>query len=566
MERRAGLPFLVRPPRDYRDRAGNDYTFVVTNYDAIVVGAGHNGLTNAAYLARAGLKVLVLERNPWIGGAAVSREIEKGWMYSNCSYVCSLLRPELFRDLELARHGLQVVPYGGGATITSTGDILGNYTDHDVQRREFARHNARDADAYQRYSTDVIRQCKFIRPLLLRTPPDPTSFKPRDIRELLFLGRQFAKFGEQFIYDTLRFYTMSIADFLGEYFDSDLIKAHLSGSGISGSAMGVHSPGTAYVLLHHYMGDVDGSIGAWGFARGGMGAVSNAIASSFKSHGGEIITDAPVERVIVRGGRVAAVTTANGNEYRARIVVSNLDPKRTFTKLFDAGDLKPEFIERARNFKIRGSSGKLNIALDGLPEFTALGRDNPLRFGDLHFLDSLEKMERAYDDWKNGTWSKEPYLDLLIPSMTDPTMAPPGKHFMSVFVQYVPPKIRGRDWTDQDRDGFRDTVLDMIGRYSPNFRSLVRHVEVRTPRELENEVGLTEGNIFQGELTMDQLLFNRPFPCYAQYRGPMKGFYMCGSGTHPGGGVMAAPGANAAREILLDLDRPNIVPEGWQDD
>ncbi len=538
----------------------------MTNYDAIVVGAGHNGLTNAAYLARAGLKVLVLERMPWIGGAAVSREIEKGWMYSNCSYVCSLLRPELFRDLELARHGLQVVPYGGGVTITRTGDVLGNYTDEDVQRREFARHNPRDGDAYHRYSTDVIRQCKFIRPLLLRTPPDPTSFKPRDIRELIHLGREFTKFGEQFIYDTLRFYTMSIADFLGEYFESDLIKAHLSGSGIIGSAMGVYSPGTAYVLLHHYMGDVDGSIGAWGFARGGMGAVSNAIASAYKSFGGEIVTDAPVERVIVRNGRVAGVATANGNEYRAKIVVSNLDPKRTFTKLFDEGDLNPEFVKRARNFKIRGSSGKLNIALDGLPEFPALGRDNPLRFGDIHFLDSLEKMERAYDDWKNGTWSKEPYLDLLIPSMTDPTMTPPGKHFMSVFVQYVPPKIHGRDWTDQDRDGFKNTVLDQIGRYSPNFKSLIRHVEVRTPRELEDEVGLTEGNIFQGELTMDQLLFNRPFPGYAQYRGPVKGFYMCGSGTHPGGGVMAAPGANAAREILLDLKRPSLVPEGWQDD
>jgi phytoene dehydrogenase-like protein len=314
------------------------------------------------------------------------------------------------------------------------------------------------------------------------------------------------------------------------------------------------------------MGDVDGSIGAWGFARGGMGAVSKAIASSFQAAGGEIITDAPVERVLVRGGKVVGVATANGNEYRASIVVSNLDPKRTFTKLFDEKDLHPNFVKRAREFKIRGSSGKLNIALDGLPEFPALGKDNPLRFGDMHFLDSLERYERAYDDWKNGTWSKDPYLDLLIPSMTDPTMAPPGKHFMSVFVQYVPPKIHGRDWTDQDRDAFRDTVLDQIARYSPNFKSLVRHVETRTPRELENEVGLTEGNIFQGELTMDQLLFNRPFPGYAQYRGPLKGFYMCGSGTHPGGGVMAAPGANAAREILYDLRKPSSVPEGWTDD
>ncbi len=536
------------------------------HYDAIVVGAGHNGLTNAAYLARSGLRVLVLERNPWIGGAAVSREIQDGWIYSNCSYVCSLLRPEIFRDLELARHGLQIVPYGGGLTITRSGDILGNYPDHDVQRREFARHNAHDADAYSRYSTDVMRQCKFIRPLLLRTPPDPTSLRPRDIREMLYLGKEFRKLGEQAIYDTLRFYTMSIADFLGEYFESDLIKAHLSGSGIIGTALGVHSPGTAYVLLHHYMGDVDGSIGSWGFARGGMGAVSHAIASAFKAHGGEIITDAPVERVLVRHGKVTGVALANGNEYHAKIVVSNLDPKRTYTKLFDDKDLSPAFMKRARNFKIRGSSGKLNIALDGLPEFSALGRDNPLRFGDMHFLDSLEKMERAYDDWKSGTWSKEPYLDLLIPSMTDPTMTPAGKHWMSVFVQYVPAQIHGRDWTDADRDAFKNTVLDQIARYSPNFKQLIRHVEVRTPRELESEVGLTEGNIFQGELTMDQLLFNRPFPGYAQYRGPVKGFYMCGSGTHPGGGVMAAPGANAAREILMDLRRPKQVPEGWRDD
>jgi len=538
----------------------------VTKYDAIVVGAGHNGLANAAYLAKAGLKVVVLEKNPWIGGAAVSREIQDGWIYSNCSYVCSLLRPEIFRDLDLSRHGLQIVPYGGGVTCTSSGDILGNYTDHDVQRREFARHNARDGDAYHRYSTDVMRQCRFIRPLLLRTPPDPTSFRVRDIREMVYLSREFAKLGEQVIYDTIRFYTMSIADFLGEYFESDLVKAHLSGSGIIGTALGVYSPGTAYVLLHHYMGEVDGSSGAWGFARGGMGAVSKALASSFKSFGGEIRTDCDVDQLVVRGGKVRGVALANGDEVHADIVVSNLDPKRTFTKLVNEKDLDPAFVERARNFKIRGSSGKLNIALDGLPTFPALGPDNPLRFGDMHFIDSLERLERAYDDWKNGTWSKDPYLDLLIPSMTDPTMAPPGKHFMSVFVQYVPPKIHGRDWTDADRDAFRDTVVEQIARHSPDFKQLVRHIEVRTPRELENEVGLTEGNIFQGELTMDQLLFNRPFPGYAQYRGPVKGLYMCGSGTHPGGGVMAAPGANAAREILLDLRKPNTVPEGWTDD
>ncbi len=535
-------------------------------YDAIVIGAGHNGLTNAAFLARAGLKTVVLERNPYIGGAAVSRELHPGWIYSNCSYVCSLLRPEIYRSLDLARHGLQIVPYGGGVTFTRTGDILGNYPDHDVQRREIARHNARDADAYLRYSRDVMRQCRFIRPLLLRTPPDPTSFRPRDLAELLYLAREFTALGEDFIYDTVRFYSMSIADFLADYFESDLVRAHFSGSGIIGTALGVQSPGTAYVLLHHYMGEVDGQSGAWGFARGGMGAVSQALAGALQSFGGEIRTDAPVARVLCSDGKVQGVALESGEEVRADIVVSNLDPKRTFLKLFDEGDLDREIVHKARNFKIRGSSGKLNIALDGLPEFPALGQDNPLIHGDMHFIDSMERLERAYDDWKNGSWSKDPYVDMLIPSLTDPTMAPPGKHFMSVFVQYVPPKLNGRDWTDADRDAFGQVVIDQIGQYSPNFKSLIRHVEIRTPRELEAEVGLTEGNIFQGELTMDQLLFNRPFPGFAQYRGPVRGFYMCGSGTHPGGGVMAAPGANAAREILTDLRRPHSVPEAWRDD
>jgi len=538
----------------------------MSRHDAIVIGAGHNGLANAAFLARAGLKVLVLERNPYIGGAAVSRELYPGWTYSNCSYVCSLLRPEIYRSLDLARHGLQIVPYGGGVTFTRDGDILGGYLDKDVRRREIARHSPHDADAYLRYGRDTMRQCRFIRSLLMRTPPDPTSLAPRDLREMAHLAKAFGALGETTLYDTIRFYTMSIADYLGEYFESDLVKANFAGSGIIGTALGVQSPGTAYVLLHHYMGDVDGQMGAWGFARGGMGAVSKALAGAVQAHAGEIKVDAPVDRIVVRGGRVRGVALANGDEYSADIVVSNLDPKRTFLKLFDARDLDPGLVERARNFKIRGSSGKLNISLDGLPQFPALGRDNPLASGDMHFLDSLERYERAYDDWKNGTWSKDPYLDLLIPSLTDPTMAPPGKHEMSVFVQYVPPKVNGRDWTDADRDAFRETVFDQIARYSPNFRSLVLHAEVRTPRELEDEVGLTEGNIFQGELTFDQLLFNRPFPGFAQYRGPVRGMYMCGSATHPGGGVMAAPGANAAREILRDLGRPASVPEGWSDD
>ena len=535
-------------------------------YDAIVIGAGHNGLTNAAYLAKTGLDVLVVEKNPWIGGASVSRSLYPGWTYSNCSYVCSLFRPEIYRDLELSRHGLQIIPYEGGITFMRNGDYYGNYGDKERQYREMARHSRRDADAYSRYEADVMRQTRLIRPLLMRTPPDPTSFKPRDLMELIHFIKSYWGLGEEHLCDTIRFWTMSIADFLDEYFESDIVKAHLAGSGIIGTALGVYSPGTAYVLLHHYMGDVDGSIGSWGFARGGMGAIADALAGAFQSFGGEIKVDAGVDKILVKEIRAKGVVLENGDEYYADIVISNLDPKRTFLNIMNERDLPQDVVSKARNFKIRGSSGKLNISLDGMPTFNAVPSGHELLKADFHFIDSLERMEKAYDDWKNGTWSKDPYLDTLIPTLVDPTMAPPGKQMMSIFVQYCPPKVNGREWTDEQRDQFGQTVIDQIAEYSPDFKDLILHAEVRTPRELEHEVGLTEGNIFQGELTMDQLLFNRPFPGYAQYRGPVKGMYMCSSGTHPGGGVMGAPGANAAREILRDLGRKNIVPETFTDD
>ena len=417
-----------------------------------------------------------------------------------------------------------------------------------------------------RYDRDIMRQCRFIRQFLLRTVPDPTSFRPRDLLEMIHMGKEAMKLGEDVVYDMMRFYTMSITDFLNEYFEHPLVIASHSGSGIIGSALGVMSPGTAYVLLHHAMGDVDGNMGAWGFARGGMGAIANAMGACFEDHGGEIIAGSGVDQIMVKNGKVTGVALENGNEYYADVVVSNMTFPRTFLECMDEKDLDPAFVKKVRNFKIRGSSGKLNIALDGLPKFTALPEGSELARGDMHLIDSTERLERAYDDWKNGTWSQDPYIDMLIPSLTDPTMTPPGKHYMSVFVQYVPPKIHGKEWTDQQVAQFGETVINQIEQYAPGFKDLILHMEVRTPRELENEVGLTAGNIFQGELTLDQLLFNRPIPGYAQYRGPAKGLYMCGSSTHPGGGVMAAPGANAAREILRDLRKPNTVPEGWLDD
>lgn len=528
----------------------------MARYDAVMIGGGHNGLVAAAYLARAGLKVLVAEKNAWVGGAATSRDLGSGVTFSNCSYVCSLFRPEIMRDLDLPRHGLQVIGYEGGAVFTRDGDTLVNYRDHHAHRREFARFSLRDAERYEDYSRFVTRQCRFIQPFLMRTAPDPFSFRPRDIGELLFLARKAGEFPADELARMARFWTMSISDFLDEYFETDVIKAYLALSGIIGTALGPMSPGTAYVLLHHYMGEVDGSVGAWGYARGGMGAVTQALARSFLASGGEIRTDAGVDRVIVRNGRATGVVLQSGEEISARMVISNADVKRTFLGMVEEKDLPSRFVERVKHFKIRGSSGKVNIALDGMPEFPALPANSPAIRGDMHFTDTVERIERAYDDWKDGRWSADPFLDMMIPTALDPTMAPPGKHFMSVFVQYCPPKVGGKAWTDADKKGFAESVIKQIGDYSPGFRDRIIDMEIRTPRELEAEVGLTEGNIFQGELTFDQLLFNRPVPGYAQYRSPVDDLWICGSSTHPGGGVMGAPGYNAAAEILRSLNKP----------
>ena len=533
----------------------------MNDYDAIVIGAGHNGLTNAAYLAKAGLKVVVLEKNDYIGGAAASRELHEGWIYSNCSYVCSMMRQAIHRDLNLSRHGLLLVPYLGTVNFGQGEERLLSYHDEEAAYLELKRHSPHDADAMQRFQADLTRYAQLIRKTLMRTPPDPASWRPRDIMELLHLAKQFWSLGEREIYEYIRFFTMSAAEYLEDYFENDLIKAAMATPGIIGTALGVCSPGSAYILLHHVMGDVDGAIGAWGLARGGMGAISNAIAGAVAEHGGEIRTSAGVQRVLVKNRRATGVVLENGDELRSRIVVSNLDAKRTFTRIMDKNDLPNGIYEKALNFKIRGSSGKLNIALSGLPKFTGVP-DNPyLNRGGQAFIGDLETLERAYDCWKRGRWSDDPFVESVIPSAWDPTVAPPGKHWMSNFVQYCPPQLAEGPWTPAKRERFGQTVIDKIERYSPGFKDLIVHVEVRTPHEIEQEIGLTEGNIFQGELTLDQLFFNRPFPGYGQYRMPVRNLYMCGSSTHPGGGVSAACGANAAREILKDLRRPNSVPE-----
>lgn len=540
-------------------------------YDAIVAGAGHNGLTTACYLARAGLRTLVVEKNDYIGGAAVSRELHDGFTYSNCSYVCSLLREEIVRDLDLPRHGLQVIPYQGGVTFHEDGGYFASYDDHHAQRRELKRHSARDADAYDRYHQIVTRQCRFIRPFLLRPAPDPVAMKPRDIGELTYLIKRIYDLGAKETGEMIRFWTASIGDFLDEYFESEIVKASLAASGIIGTGLGVYSPGTAYVLLHHYMGDVDGSIGAWGFARGAMGSISNALAAAFEEAGGTIKTGSGVTRFKEKYGEVTGVVLENGDEYAAPIVASNMDVKRSILNHFDKSAMPDEYIRAVKRFKIRGSSGKVNISLDSLPDFPELPDNGASFSGDFSCSTSLDVLEEAYDDWKDGFWSKKPYLDTLIPSKIDPTISPPGQHMMTVFTQYAPydlnvdGKRSAENWTEKTKAAFAQSVYDRLEIMSPGITKRILHAEVRTPADIEREVGLTEGNIFQGELTFDQLLFNRPAPGYAQYRTPVKGFYIVGSSTHPGGGVMAAPGANAAREILRSLKKQHTMPT-WSDE
>ena len=530
-------------------------------YDAIIIGAGHNGLTNAAYLAKSGLDVLILEKNEYIGGAAVTREMHDGWFYSSCSYVCSMMRQAIHRDLNLTKHGLVLVPYLGTVVFADNGDTMTSYHSEEAEYNQLRQRSPHDADAMFRFQTDLGRYAQLIRKTLLRTPPDPTSFRLRDINELLWLAKQFWSLGEKELYEYIRFFTMSAADFLDDYFEDDLIKAAMASPGVIGTALGVYSPGSAYILLHHVMGDVDGNIGAWGLARGGMGAISNALAGALREHGGEIRTSSGVDKILVKNGKAIGVVLENGDELYAGIVVSNMDAKRTFTKCMDKNDLPPGIYEKAKNFKIRGSSGKVNIALSGLPKFNNVADNRYINRGGQGFVGSMETMERAYDCWKHGRWSDDPFIESVIPSAWDPTVAPPGKHWMSNFIQYCPPQLADGPWTPEKRDAFGQTVINKIERYSPGFKDLIVHMEVRTPHEIEAEIGLTEGNIFQGELTIDQLLFNRPFPGYAQYRMPVKNMYMCGSSTHPGGGVSSACGANAAREILIDLKRPNTVPE-----
>ncbi len=521
----------------------------MTRYDAIIIGAGHNGLVAAGYLARAGKKVLVLEARHLVGGASVTEEVYPHFKYSVFSYVVSILRPEIIRDLRLAEHGLAILPLESTLTPLPDGRCL--YRDGDPFRtwRDIARFSPRDADAYFEYGREMFFMAKAVKYMLGIVPPDPTSLHPRDLAGLLKVGKHMAGLGEDKLFLLARLMTMSAADFLEQWFETDPLIATLSASGIIGTFLGPRSPGTAYVLLHHYMGEIDGAFRAWGFARGGTGAIANAIASSARAFGAEIRTRARVHKVLVRNGRATGVALENGDEYHAGIVVSGLDPHQTFLRLVEPDELPEDLVRSIRNFRIRGSSAKVNLALDAAPDLACLPGDGPHLRGAISISPGVDYLERAYDDAKYGSPSREPYIDMIIPSMIDPGMAPPGKHVMSCFVQYAPYSLREGNWDDQ-REALGDTVVDTLSRYIPNLKDIILHRQVLTPLDIERTIGLTQGNIFQGELSLQQLFFLRPAASWAQYRTPIRGYFQCGSGTHPGGGITGAPGRLAALEIL----------------
>ncbi len=527
-------------------------------YDAVIIGAGHNGLACAAYLARAGQSVVVLERRDVVGGATVTEEHYPGFKYSACSYVVSLLRPQVISELDLPRHGLEILPLDGTLTPLPNDDYIMRWHDSSETRRELERHSLADAHAYAEFGNLLYHLAHAVRPILSIAPPDPTSFKPSQLRRLLDVGRRFGSSREH-LYDLAKLMTMSSADFVESWFETEGLRATLSASGIIGTCLGPRTPSSAYVMLHHYMGELDGQFRAWGFPRGGMSGVAEAFAGAARAAGVEIRTEASVAEILIERGRAQGVVLEDGDEIRARTVVSGVDPKLTFERLMAAEHLDPEFREQIARYKIRGSSGKVNLALDTLPDFTCLRKSKSWTGysteahlkGSISISPSIDYLERAYDDAKYGRFSRRPYMDILIPSLIDPSMAPPGKHVMSIFVQYAPYELAEGTWNEQ-RDAFGDAVVDTLAEYAPNLKDIILHRQVLSPWDLEQRYGLTQGNIFHGELTLEQLFFLRPAAGWADYQTPIKQLYLCGSGTHPGGGVMAAPGRLAAQRILAD--------------
>ncbi len=525
--------------------------------DVVIVGGGHNGLACAAYLARAGLDVLVLERRDVLGGAAVTEEPWPGYRISSASYVVSLLPPRIVRELDLERHGYRVsivtpdyfVPFPDGSGLTLWGDATRDAT-------EIGRFSAADADAYLEFDRHFERVAHLLKDLLFVVPPNLTL---AELPKWAAVGARLRGWTGRDVAEAVRLFTMSAADFLDEWFEDPRVKGALATQAIIGAWCGPMSPGSAYVLMHHWIGEVNGHQGAWGWVHGGMGGVSGALARSAQAAGAEIRTTAQVRRVTVRSGLAAGVELDDGSRIAARRVVSSAHPITTYRDLVGFGHLPDDVVRDVKRLRTRSGSVKVNLALSELPQPMAWDDSRPERLhrGLMAISPSVEYLERAWDDAKYGRCSRHPYLEMVFPTAHEPGLAPDGSHIALAFTQYGPFELAGGSW-DTERPAYLKRVLKTVEAYCPGFTASVLHDEVLAPPDIEERYGLLGGNIFQGEMTPDQMLSLRPIFGYGDYRSPVTGLYLCGSGTHPGGGVMAAPARNASRAILADVRRERL--------
>ncbi|MGA7219619.1 MAG: NAD(P)/FAD-dependent oxidoreductase [Candidatus Sulfotelmatobacter sp.] len=529
-----------------------------TSRDVLIIGGGHNGLVTAFYLAKAGFKPLILERRAQVGGAAITDEFHPGFRCSTLAHTAGPVRPDIVRDMQLEKHGLRfITPETCITALSPEGRALSLYLDADKSAQAISAFSQKDAAKYPEFEKSLSKISKVIAEALATTPPDIDHPSSGDLWSMLKTGRALRNLGKRDMYRVLRWGPMAVADLVAEYFETELLRAVIAARGIFGTFLGPWSAGSALQLLIRAAGDSHPAGSAF-FAAGGMGSLTQAMASAAKAAGVEIRTGAEVIEIRVKNGAATGVLLGTGEEISAKAVISNADPKRTLLKLTDPTHLSPDFVQKLQHYRGNGTVAKVNLALSALPTFTALknGDSNALK-GRIHIGHEIDYLERAFDESKYGHFSRAPYLEVAIPSLTDPTLAPDGKHVMSIYMQYAPYKLKG-GWDqngDAQRKALGQTVVQTLAQYAPNLPEMILTHQIITPQDLEDVYGLTGGQIFHGDLALDQFFTMRPLLDWARYRTPIKNLYLCGSGTHPGAGLTGGSGANAAREIVKVLKK-----------
>lgn len=522
--------------------------------DVIIIGGGHNGLVTAFYLAKAGFRPLVLERRAQPGGAAITEEFHSGFRSSILAHSAGPIRPNVVRDMRLVKHGLRLItPEVAVASLAPDGRALILYADAKRSAQEIAKFSQKDAGRYGEFEQSLAKLGKVIGEALALPPPNIDHPSKADLWGMLQTGRSMRKLGKKDMYRLLRWGPMAVADLVAEYFETELLRATIAARGIFGTFLGPWSAGSSMVLLIRAAADAHPA-GSSCFAAGGAGAITQAMASAAQQAGAEIRSNAEVIEIRVKDGAAAGVVLSNGEEITAKAIVSNADPKRTLLRLVDPVHLSPDFVMKLQHYRMPGTVAKINLALSGLPKFTALNGDGNALSSRIHIGPEIDYLERAFDESKYGNFSRQPYLEVTIPTIEDPSLVPPGKHVMSIYMQYAPFKLKNNDWESQ-RVPLGDAVVKTLSQYAPNLPELILTHQIITPQDLEDTYGLTGGHIFHGELSLDQFFTMRPLLDWARYNTPINHLFLCGSGTHPGAGLTGGSGANAAREILKQLKK-----------